>query len=91
MVNMKTCGRENTDLEKENKKLREQLDIMTGFCGACKKGYEDKLARARGVIKKLLSVYFYLILKTEKARIESELYMEASELLMELEEKEIEI
>ena len=38
------------ELEKENKHLKEEMEIMTNFCGACKKKHEEENNKLLDVI-----------------------------------------
>lgn len=47
--------KENAEL-KELKKKKEEIEIMTNFCKACKKMHTDNLTKAKELLKKVLDL-----------------------------------
>ena len=77
--NCKGCGyKSECEIFKENaelKKKKEEIEIMTNFCKACKKMHTDNLTKAKTYLK-----YFIEILKRLRANKEP-LVIEAEQFL----------
>ncbi len=68
------------ELEKENaelKKRKEEIEIMTNFCKACKKMHTDSLTKAKEIIKKLIeAIHIWDCKNLEQVEAEAEQFLE---------------